>query len=507
MYRYLKNPRLQLFFISPNVCAAWLAMMIVLLFGFACVCWQKKTKSRWIACCLFAVILGLSGLLAMTYSRGGILSALIAMTAFSALTRSKIAMGWVVAFLLGVFLLLPSGAARMRSMTQIHDGSILHRFWLWRGACGLTAMRPCRGWSPHACGKLYAQWYQPESVREHYRTMISDVLTISVRHGFRILFPLLLVCFAILWIAGRNAYSSRSAILAGLLCSCLSYLVGSCFSTLYEQPEVFPWFLCILIVTFCFTAGNCLIKKFAFRPLLDCCIPFATALLICGAIWFVGCWTNLSMSYRHFEYRLMHQGEEKNLVLTAFPCQKPKALAIFFLPADAFGGDKNIYGLPSFREWLKDGYAIVSVALESGRQGLEASKVALNMAVETADGLPMLVVGVGIVGNFALLNSDAKARALGLRGFIGIKASIDWPLEDLSPLAHVAEIEVPGYIMDDDNDKMDEFLQAAKAENKSVQGLLFPETSTTMTSEEEAAQVNQLAMELAAQLLLKEPRR
>ncbi len=129
------------------------------------------------------------------------------------------------------------------------------------------------------------------------------------------------------------------------------------------------------------------------------------------------------------------------------------------------------------------------------------------MAVETADGLPMLVVGVGIVGNFALLNSDAKARALGLRGFIGIKASIDWPLEDLSPLEHVAEIEVPGYIMDDDNDKMDEFLQAAKAENKSVQGLLFPETSTTMTSEEEAAKVNQLAMELAAQLLLKEPRR
>lgn len=505
MYRYLNNPRLQFFFISPNTCAAWLAMMIMLLFGFAHVCLlHKEKKYRWTAYCVFSVVMGLSYMLSMTYSRGGILAILLSMTVYSALTRSKMALAWIAMFLLGIFLWLPSGTDRMLSTAHINDGSIAHRLWLWRGACGLTAMRPYCGWKPNDCGKLYAQWYRPEQVTENYRTMINDTLTISVRHGLPVLFSLLLIIFAVLWLAGRIAYTSHDKILAALVCACLSYLVASCFSTLYEQPEVVSWFLCLVIATICFTVGRCLLNKFNFK-LFDCCIPVIAALLVCGTIWLIGCFVNAGMSFRHFEYRQMSQDMESKLVLSAFPNQTPKALIIFFLPDAPYGGGENIYGLPSFREWLKDGYAIVSVALESGLQGFEASKIVLTTAFEVADGLPVLAVGVGNAGNYALLNCDAKARSLGLYGFIGIYASLDWPLESLSPLAHASKIEVSGYLIDNQNDGMDKFLYVAKVEEKTVQGLLLSETSTGITLREKTAKATPLAMQLAAQLLQKKP--
>ena len=479
-------------------------MMIMLLFGFAHACSLRKGKKyRWTAYCMFSVVLGLSYMLGMTYSRGGILSILLSMTIYSALTRSKIALAWIAMFLLGIFLWVPSGTDRMLSTAHINDGSIAHRLWLWRGACGLTAMRPYCGWKPNDCGKLYAQWYRPEQVTENYRTMINDTLTISVRHGLPVLFSLLLIIFAVLWLAGRIAYTSHDKILVALVCACLSYLVGASFSTLYEQPEVVSWFICLVIATICFTVGRCLLNKFNFK-LLDCCIPVIAALLVCGTIWLIGCFVNAGMSFRHFEYRQMSQDMQNKLVLFASPNQTPKALIIFFLPADSFGGGENIYGLPSFREWLKDGYAIVSAALESGLQGFEASKIVLTTAFEVADGLPVLAVGVGIAGNYAILNSDNKTRALGLCGFIGINASLDWPLESLSPLAQVNKIEVPGYLIDNKNNEMDKFLQVAKAEEKSVQGLLLSENSTDMTLREKTTTATPLAIQLAAQLLQKE---
>ena len=322
-------------------------------------------------------------------------------------------------------------------------------------------------------------------------------------HGLPVLFFLLLICFAVLWLAGRIAYISHDKILAALACACLSYLVGASFSTLYEQSEVVSWFLCLIIATVCFTVGRCLLNKLNFK-LLDCCIPVIAALLVCGTIWLIGCFVNASMSFRHFEYRRMSQDMENKLVLTAFPTQTPKALILFFLPADAFGGGENIYGLPSFRDWLQDGYAIVSVTLESGFHGFEASKIVLTMAIEAADGLPVLAVGVGTAGNYALLNGDVKARAVGLCGFIGINASLDWPLESLSPLAQVNKIEVPGYLIDNQNDGIDKILQVAKAERKSIQVLFLSETSTDMTLREKTAKATPLAMQLAEQLLQKE---
>lgn len=501
MYRYLDHPRLQLFFPSPNICAAWLVILIVLLFGVAHACFlNKKRIMQCVAYCLSPVIIIFSAMLCMTYSRGGYVSLLLSMSVYSILIRSRLALTYIALLLFGICAFLPSGATRILSSTHLNENSIKHRIMLWRGGCGLTAMRPCRGWIPSDCGRLYAQWYRPKEVNENYHSMISDYLTISARHGLPVLLFLLIIIFTVLWFGGHIAHMLHDKILAALVCSCLSYLICACFTTLFEHTNVVSWFICLIIITACYITGLLFLERslFRFNLLL---IPFFTALFISGAIWLTGCLVNASMHYRLIEYRMSNKNNSNSLLLTAYPDHPPKALIVFFLPAELFGEDDNIYGLPSFREWLKSGYAIMSVALKSGLHGLDSSRAILANALETADGLPVLAIGVGTAGNFAILNSDSKARTKGLRGFIGIGASLDWPWDILSPMAQIKTIDVPGYLIDARNNTIDSFLQVANDEGKSIQGLLLDENTGHISISELTDRATPFALQIASILL------
>ena len=241
---YQGHLRLSLWFDNPNHAAAWLVMIAVA----ACALpWMKRFQALHPAIAETLLAAPLLALLGLTYSRGGYVGGLVSLATVAICRTQSVwkdgavllpqvkrrfpLVVWApVLLLLALLLCLPASGARLAAVGDVHDLSIVHRLYLWRGGTMLAAQYPWRGVG-EAPGEIYALFYQPLGTEEQYRGMINDFLYVGTSRGlpwsgFALALALLPVClgFAV-WLRFRDEMALRlGAALEG-------YLICGIFST------------------------------------------------------------------------------------------------------------------------------------------------------------------------------------------------------------------------------------------------------------------------------------
>jgi len=251
-------------FENPNKAAVLFACLLPLLWvgwsgswGVACG-WM-----RGLAAFLSAVaFLGAGLCLLMTFSRGGVVAAALAMgylwifggegrscrERMSGFIRSKGVLSLLLVVILVAVALSCGMAERSASgLPGLHqDASVAHRIDLWRGALQMAYENP-RGFGTGHSGEQYMEWYQPLDRSEGYRTMVSSYLTLLVEQGW-IIFGLGVGVIIALWRWSRPVGRYRGVILA-MKASMIAFLVSGAFSTTMENPWL--WILpaaCTLVL-------------------------------------------------------------------------------------------------------------------------------------------------------------------------------------------------------------------------------------------------------------------
>lgn len=141
-YHYLDNLRLQLWFDSPNHCAAFLVMSIMVSIGILLffVSRDEKPHKVFIAA-MFCAIFGQEALLALTYSRGGYIALLAALPLMWLFCRRKRLLVFNLVFL-AILFIMANGVDRVQSVMATGDGSIKHRLLLWQGGLSIIWNNP-----------------------------------------------------------------------------------------------------------------------------------------------------------------------------------------------------------------------------------------------------------------------------------------------------------------------------------------------------------------------------
>ncbi len=237
-FHYLGITRLQLFFDSPNLCAAFLCPLILLLIGLHYSCRTNKH----IKSILFIVCIILLLMLFLTFSRGGWLGCFAGMCLSAFLLRKTSLLPWLwpSAFIL-LILLSNLGLSRFTGSSLKYDSSIGNRFKVWTGGCALIA----KNWShgvglPPAVGEYYERHYQRHTSHGRYGTLVNDFLTLSASVGLPVAW-LIATCFLSVYAACFHPETSHEmALHAYLSGAVLSYLVCGLFSTTFIYWHVLP---------------------------------------------------------------------------------------------------------------------------------------------------------------------------------------------------------------------------------------------------------------------------
>lgn len=237
-FHYLGITRLQLFFDSPNLCAAFLCPLILLLIGLHYSCRTNKH----IKSILFIVCIILLLMLFLTFSRGGWLGCFAGMclSAFLLRKTSLLPWFWPSAFIL-LILLSNLGLSRFTGSSLKYDSSIGNRFKVWTGGCALIA----KNWShgvglPPAVGEYYERHYQRHTSHGRYGTLVNDFLTLAASVGLPVAW-LIATCFLSVYAACFHPETSHEmALHAYLSGAVLSYLVCGLFSTTFIYWHVLP---------------------------------------------------------------------------------------------------------------------------------------------------------------------------------------------------------------------------------------------------------------------------
>jgi len=237
---------------NPNKTAALIACLLVVVHLL-----RYVSEKKWSLFVFGAVFLGLGICLIHTYSRGGILAAVIGQLAywtartrgrFTLPPRSELICGIVLAAVLAIYSALPQVNAASRYTQGVlpadEDRSITNRLRLWKDVPRMMVDAP-RGWGLGKAGVAWMQWYQPTDTRYQYRTLVNSHLTWLVEFGWIGRFAYLFgwgMLFAIVfcWSIGKdNKKERRSAGIATGLWA--SFAVSMFFSSVAES-----WVLWIL---------------------------------------------------------------------------------------------------------------------------------------------------------------------------------------------------------------------------------------------------------------------
>lgn len=237
-FHYLGITRLQLFFDSPNLCAAFLCPLILLLIGLHYSCRTNKH----IKSILFIVCIILLLMLFLTFSRGGWLGCFAGMCLSAFLLRKTSLLPWLwpSAFIL-LILLSNLGLSRFTGSSLKYDSSIGNRFKVWTGGCALIA----KNWShgvglPPAVGEYYERHYQRHTSHGRHGTLVNDFLTLAASVGLPVAW-LIATCFLSVYAACFHPETSHEmALHAYLSGAVLSYLVCGLFSTTFIYWHVLP---------------------------------------------------------------------------------------------------------------------------------------------------------------------------------------------------------------------------------------------------------------------------
>lgn len=237
---------------NPNKTAALIACLLVVAHLL-----RYMTRKKWGLVVFGAVFLGLGICLIHTYSRGGILAALVGQLAywtartggkFTIPPKNELICGIALIVILSIYSALPQINAASRYTQGVlpadEDRSITNRLRIWKDVPRMMVDAP-NGWGLGKAGVSWMQWYQPTETRYQYRTLVNSHLTWLVEFSwigrFAYLFGWGLI-FALIF--GRsfeqeNLRDRRSAGIATGLWA--SFAVSMFFSSVAES-----WVLWIL---------------------------------------------------------------------------------------------------------------------------------------------------------------------------------------------------------------------------------------------------------------------
>jgi O-Antigen ligase len=185
--------------------------------------------------------------LVKTYSRGGLVAAVMAGGLFAFQLRQRIAALRALmvraALILGL-LLLTTFASRLTPEHLDADPSIRHRLTLWAAAFEMMSDAPIHGWGSGESGWAYMNWYHEGDSHDRYATMVSSLLTIGVEKGLPLI--ALLIALHLILLGGYNTTddghrilrSGLSLFLVAARASIAAWLVVNLFSTLYTDPRL-----------------------------------------------------------------------------------------------------------------------------------------------------------------------------------------------------------------------------------------------------------------------------
>lgn len=426
MYHYLGNMRLQWFFATPNMFAAFLALWLLVFAGIVLGFRRKGLLYAGVA-----AQLGLGLVLGATYSRGGGLAYLAGLGVLWALTRRKAVLVMLGGFLL-TLLLMPAGAVRIASSLQTGEGSILHRLLLWKGGAGVIARYPLNG-CPVELGRWYQLQYMPSYLSEHYNSFLNDSLSLGADYGVWAFFLFWLVGAGLLRWGYAVWKTRRNPCLAGLLAALAATLISGMFSTFYSTDWILYSDVILLAALLGFIIHAVVTARW--RPRWrDIAVPGLLAGVLSAGIMAAGWAANAVLPYR---VTLADGGTRLELT----PRGRVHTHVVRFFAADS----NSVWGLPEFpdvRRWAERGFRVTLRGIDSGLDGLRDAETELRSALK-AGPEPVVVLGSGLAAANALIAAAKLPEPENLRRVAVLDAAAEWPFPELSATGFVGKLAVP----------------------------------------------------------------
>ena len=219
---------------NPNKTAALLVQLLILIWGLSSV----KKIGVYISTLMF-VLLG--GCLLHTFSRGGIVAALVGLFPLLVCSyRILIKKYFLLAVVAGILLF---GYASYLDVFQRYgqgivkeDRSITNRLDIWRKVPAMVVAAPT-GWGYGQAGLAYMAWFQDTQRAERYRTLVNSHLTRFVEFGWIFIFLYVFTWGTIIMLCLPLEKQVCFAIPLGVW---LSFAVSAFFSTIDECLWVWP---------------------------------------------------------------------------------------------------------------------------------------------------------------------------------------------------------------------------------------------------------------------------
>lgn len=219
LYYHAGNVRWSFFWENPNYWATFLVFALVGLWAFAWMILPRFKTPRFGRYFVYAVELFVWFLLAKSYSRGGLVTAIMALLLFFLLQRKirtkLVRFANILARLVAVAAIsLSLGfSSRLAPDYVAQDRSVLNRLDMWQGALVMMKDSPWTGWGSNNSGFSYVNWYQPLTAGERPIGFVNSYLDVAVEFGMPVLFLALGLWFFLLLLAWRhgNRYATLPA--------------------------------------------------------------------------------------------------------------------------------------------------------------------------------------------------------------------------------------------------------------------------------------------------------
>ena len=437
MFHYLGNVRLQLWFFSPNICATFLMLSIMLTIGLFFYTTNKiKTENRIFSVCLLALICLQLFMIAATYSRGGYLACFIGLFLAFIISRKRWSIVFVFIFIM-ILLFVGDGPSRVKSIGNLEDGSIRNRFLIWKGGTGIIADHFLTGiGAPPAAGNYYTLWYQPLWLNERYNTLISDYLTIAASYGIFVLFLILALLFFLLFQSYNVWKTNHDMMLLYSMCAIVGYMVSALFSTCYRFKDL-SWLLImiILIVTVYIIHG---IKKNSIKlTYYDFLYPFLLSIIICVVIVGYGKYTNMQKTYSIHQNIISIDNHDYSILELSPKSKSSKTL--IFLTSDIRNEIRAF-----LRPAANIGYKVKAIQMDLGLIGLKKGLKLLPVVLSGESNV--YLVGAGTEKAILTLALATHFSPQSLSGVIVYNIPYEWPFDELSPKSLVAQLKVPLFL-------------------------------------------------------------
>lgn len=254
----LSKKRVYATFISPNIFASYIAMMLFLGIGFLIAAfYQRKKIIHWICISIFTMIISLL----FTKSLGGILAFIVTFLLFLFYTifyllpkfgvkkiiLKKAGLGITLSLIvfIGIFILFSQHRLIQFFNLKDPNNSIIQRFYYWIASLKMIKNRPLTGLGWRKFGSLYEFYKLPSANISHYSHNI--FLQVTAEMGLLGLLSFLSIVVIFLWNGFKNIKNNneQQGLKIGLFCAGCAFLFHNLIdlSFYFGQVSFFWWII------------------------------------------------------------------------------------------------------------------------------------------------------------------------------------------------------------------------------------------------------------------------